>query len=222
MQNQCDENKPGCGNCRRLNRECPGYRPIFDAMHRNENSTQRKRSLAIAKTTALAAVQTTHPHYRSPPAQRRPRQNSCSDTQRLVEAIHNGTQSLCPPLTAALEERAICFFLSNYVLIPHGPIKCGFLWFLLPLMKLQPSAILSDSLSAVALATFGNQPNARMLKPKAEQAYSKALRQITNALGDPKQVAEDTTLAAVLLLGLFEVTIFPLFLTRWLLTLSRI
>ncbi|APA14373.1 hypothetical protein sscle_12g091430 [Sclerotinia sclerotiorum 1980 UF-70] len=201
---KCDENKPGCGNCRRLNRECPGYRPIFDVMHRNENSVQRKRSLAIAKTTALAAVQTTRFHYRSPPAQGRLRQNSYSDTQKLVEAIHNGTQSLCPPLTAALEERAICFFLANYVLVPHGPIKCGFLWFLLPLMKLQPSAILSDSLSAVALATFGNQPNARMLKPKAEQAYSKALRQITNAIGDPKQVAEDTTLAAVLLLGLFE------------------
>lgn len=191
-------------------------------MHRNENSVQRKRSLAITKTTALAAVQTTRFHYRSPPAQGRLRQNSYSDTQKLVEAIHNGTQSLCPPLTAALEERAICFFLANYVLVPHGPIKCGFLWFLLPLMKLQPSAILSDSLSAVALATFGNQPNARMLKPKAEQAYSKALRQITNAIGDPKQVAEDTTLAAVLLLGLFEVTIFPLFMTRRLLTLSRI
>ncbi|KAF7876364.1 hypothetical protein EAF04_001457 [Stromatinia cepivora] len=207
---KCDENKPGCGNCRRLNRECPGYRPIFDVMHRNENSKQLKRFLAIAKTTP-AAVQTTRPNHRSqsssgiiPPVQRRPRQNSRFDTQRLVEAIHNRTQSLYPPLTAALEERAICFFLSNYVLIPHGPIKCGFLWFLLPLMKLQPSAILSDSLSAVALATFGNQPNARMLKPKAEQAYSKALRQVTNAIGDPKQVAEDTTLAAVLLLGLFE------------------
>lgn len=146
----------------------------------------------------------------STPAQWRPRQNSCPDTQSLVEAIQNGTQSVYPPLSAALEERAICFFLSNYVLIPHGAIKCGFLGFLLPMMKAQPSAILSDSLSAVALATFGNQPNAKTLKPKAQQAYAKALRQLTNVVSDPKQAAQDTTLAAVLLLGLFEVRLLTL------------
>ncbi|TGO24684.1 hypothetical protein BPAE_0097g00300 [Botrytis paeoniae] len=215
---KCDEKKPGCGNCQRLKRDCPGYRPIFDVMHRNgSSSTQRKTSHAIATTTALATIQMARPHNRSksesnimPYARWRPRQNSCPEVQRLVEAIQNGTQLACPPLTAALEERAICFFLSNYVLIPHGAVRCGFLGFLLPLMKLQPSAVLSDSLSAVALATFGNQPNARMLKPKAEQAYLKALRQVTNAIGDPKQAAEDTTLAAVMLLALFETMAYSL------------
>ncbi|RAL64675.1 hypothetical protein DID88_001708 [Monilinia fructigena] len=165
----------------------------------------------IANTVALPENQMTRPHYWSLSGSEivshsrwKQRQNACPNTQRLVEAIHNGAHSVYPPLMAALEERAICFFLSNYVLIPHGAVKCGFLGFLLPLMKLQPSAILSDSLSAVALATFGNQPNARMLKPKAQRAYSKALRQVTSAISDPKQAAEDTTLAAVFLLGLFE------------------
>ncbi|TGO88055.1 hypothetical protein BPOR_0187g00160 [Botrytis porri] len=215
---KCDEKKPGCGNCQRLKRDCPGYRPVFDVMHRNgSSSTQRKTSHAIATTTALATIQMARSHNRSksessmtPYTRWRPRQNCSPEVQRLVEAIQNGTQLACPPLTAALEERAICFFLSNYVLIPHGTVRCGFLGFLLPLMKLQPSAVLSDSLSAVALATFGNQPNARMLKPKAEQAYLKALRQVTNAIGDPKQAAEDTTLAAVMLLALFETMAYSL------------
>ncbi|KAF7883011.1 hypothetical protein EAF00_011500 [Botryotinia globosa] len=215
---KCDEKKPGCGNCQRLKRDCPGYRPIFDVMHRNgSSSTQRRASHAIATTTALATIQMARTHNRSKSesnivsyTQWRPRQNSSPEIQRLVEAIQNGTQLACPPLTAALEERAICFFLSNYVLIPHGAVRCGFLGFLLPLMKLQPSAVLSDSLSAVALATFGNQPNARMLKPKAEQAYLKALRQVTNAIGDPKQASEDTTLAAVMLLALFETMAYSL------------
>ncbi|TEY84197.1 hypothetical protein BOTCAL_0019g00210 [Botryotinia calthae] len=215
---KCDEQRPGCGNCKRLKRDCPGYRPVFEVMHRNgTSSTQRKTSDAIATTTALAAIQMARPHYRSksesnimPCTRWKPRQNSLPEVQRLVEAIQNGTQPVCPPLTAALEERAICFFLSNYVLIPHGAVRCGFLGFLLPLMKLQPSAVLSDSLSAVALATFGNQPNARMLKPKAEQAYSKALRHVTNAISDPKQATEDTTLAAVMLLALFETMAYSL------------
>lgn len=187
-------------------------------MHHNTTSSAvRKTSLPVANTTEFenqTSTTLTYPHCRrrsesriAPPTRCRPRQNSCPLTQRLVEAIHDGTQSIYPPLTAALEERAICFFLSNYVLIPHGAVKCGFLGFLLPLMKLQPSAILSNALSAVALATFGNQPNAKMLKPKAEQAYSKVLRQVTNAIGDAKQAAEDTTLAAILLLSLFEVRI---------------
>ncbi|ESZ90347.1 hypothetical protein SBOR_9266 [Sclerotinia borealis F-4128] len=184
---KCDEKKPGCGNCQRMKRQCPGYRPFFDVMHHNEtNSTQHNTSPTITNTAALY------------------KQKSCPNTRDLVEAISNGTHSIHPPLTAALEERAICFFLANYVLIPHGPVKHGFLAFLLPLIKLQPSAMLSDSLSAISLATFGNQPNAKTLKPKAEQAYSKALRQVTNAISDPKQAAEDTTLAAVLLLCLFE------------------
>ncbi|TGO42135.1 hypothetical protein BHYA_0012g00510 [Botrytis hyacinthi] len=215
---KCDEKKPGCGNCERLKRDCPGYRPIFDVMHRNgSSSTQRRTSHAIATTTALATIQMARTHNRSksesniiPYGRWRPRQNSSPEVQRLVEAIQSGTQLACPPLTAALEERAICFFLSNYVLIPHGAVRCGFLGFLLPLMKLTPSAVLSDSLSAVALATFGNQPNARMLKPKAEQAYLKALRQVTNAIGDPKQASEDTTLAAVMLLALFETMAYSL------------
>ncbi|KAI9643635.1 hypothetical protein NHQ30_008257 [Ciborinia camelliae] len=213
---KCDEKKPGCGNCKKLKRACPGYRTLFDAMHRNEmNSTQPKASLTIMKTEVHPESQmtqrTTRSHHQSrsesviiPQEQWKLRQNSGPDTQILVEAIYNGTHSVYPPLTATLEERAICFFLANYVVTAHGVVKAGFLGFLLPLMKLQPSAILSDSLSAVALATFANQPNAKMLRPKAELAYSKALRQATNAIGDPQQAAEDTTLAAVLLLGFFE------------------
>ncbi|KAF7860565.1 uncharacterized protein EAF02_010799 [Botrytis sinoallii] len=161
---KCDEKKPGCGNCQRLKRDCPGYRPIFDVMHRNgSSSAQRKTSHAIATTAALATIQMARPHNRSksesnviPYTRWRPRQNSYPDVQRLIEAIQNGTQL------------------------------------------------------ALALATFGNQPNARMLKPKAEQAYLKALRHVTNAIGDPKQATQDTTLAAVMLLALFETMAYSL------------
>ncbi|QSZ31460.1 hypothetical protein DSL72_001025 [Monilinia vaccinii-corymbosi] len=215
---KCDEKKPGCGNCGRLKRECLGYRPVSDSLQRKVASTlRRKASPKSASTAVLPRNQMIDPHDRSRSehraithAQGKTRQDSGPSAQILVEAVHNATHSLYPLLTAALEERAICFFLSNYVLIPHGAVKRGFLGFLLPLMKLQPSALLSDSLSAVALATLGNQPHARMLKPRAEQAYSKALRQATNAISDSKKAIQDTTLAAVLLLGLFETVTYSL------------
>ncbi|KAM3070104.1 hypothetical protein ACMFMG_003862 [Clarireedia jacksonii] len=213
---KCDEKKPGCGNCQRLKRECPGYRPIFDVIHRNETKSAERRtgsmSVATFPTSRDRSLQRTAPGHlrsRSVPDIRqhyswKPRQNSWPAAQTLVEAIEDGRQSINPPPTAALEERAVCFFLANYVLIPHGPIRCGFLGFLLPMMRIAPSTILSDALTAVALATFGNQPNAKMVKPKAEQAYAKALRQTTTAIANSRQALEDSTLAAVLLLGLFE------------------
>ncbi|PQE13390.1 negative acting factor protein [Rutstroemia sp. NJR-2017a BVV2] len=213
---KCDEKKPGCGNCQRLKRECPGYRPIFDVMHRNETKSTEWRTASISVTTVSTSrdqlsqkTASGHLRTRSVPnvmyqQSWKPSQNSWPAAQTLVGAIEDGRQSIKPPLTASLEERAICFFLANYVLIPHGPIRCGFLGFLIPLMRIAPSKILSDALTAVALATFGNQPNAKMLKPKAEQAYAKALRQTTTAIANPKQALEDSTLAAVLLLGLFE------------------
>ncbi|PQE31760.1 negative acting factor protein [Rutstroemia sp. NJR-2017a WRK4] len=213
---KCDEKKPGCGNCQRLKRECPGYRPIFDVMHRNETKSTERRTASVSVTTITTSrdqlsqkTASGHLRTRSVPNVMyqqtwKPRQNSWTAAQTLVGAIEDGRQSITPPLTASLEERAICFFLANYVLIPHGPIRCGFLGFLIPMMRIAPSKILSDALTAVALATFGNQPNAKMLKPKAEQAYAKALRQTTTAIANPRQALEDSTLAAVLLLGLFE------------------
>ena len=111
-------------------------------------------------------------------------------------------------LSTPIDQQAACFFLSNFVLIPEEGTMRGYLDFLIPLLKKpkpDPSFILA--FTAVGFAALGGRPNSKSLLPKADFFYVKALKQINVALQNPKKSTDDATLAAVLLLSVFEVSI---------------
>ncbi|CZR56257.1 uncharacterized protein PAC_06145 [Phialocephala subalpina] len=64
---------------------------------------------------------------------------------------------------------------------------------------------LVTAVMAVGLALMGNRVNSRFLLPKAMKFYSRALKEINDALAVEDQAVEDDTLAAVIVLGLFEI-----------------
>lgn len=64
---------------------------------------------------------------------------------------------------------------------------------------------LGTAVMAAGLALMGNRPASRHLMPKAMKCYSRALKEINEALLVEKEAVEDDTLAAVIVLGLFEV-----------------
>ena len=68
----------------------------------------------------------------------------------------------------------------------------------------QSNKTLALAFSAASLAALANRPNAKSLLLKAEERYSRAIRYVNHALRDPVEQKTDETLAAVLLLGLFE------------------
>lgn len=68
----------------------------------------------------------------------------------------------------------------------------------------QSNKALNLAFSAASLAALANRPNAKSLLLRAEEQYSRAIRHVNTALRDPIQQKTDETLAAVLLLGLFE------------------
>jgi hypothetical protein len=113
-----------------------------------------------------------------------------------------------PMLTIPTEDQAACHFVSNFILVPRQDGTRGFMEFVLPLMKGEgPNGPLSHAFKACAYATLGNRPNA-VASGIAEQAigkYQDALRSIQSVLQDPEESKSDATLAAVLLLGLYEV-----------------
>lgn len=110
-------------------------------------------------------------------------------------------------LTVPIEQIATDFFFSNFVAVPHNGDSRGFLGYMIPLANADPSnKHLSLAFSAVKLAALGNKPNAKSLLWKAEEQYSRAIRHVNQALRDPVDQKTDQTLAAVLLLGLFEVS----------------
>lgn len=111
------------------------------------------------------------------------------------------------PLSTPVDQQAVCFFLANYVLVPGAETLTsrGHLDFLLPLLKSQPAASpLALTFTSVGLATMAVRPQYRALMPMASSSYIKALKRINFALKDPNTAMDDTTLAAILLLAVFE------------------
>lgn len=82
--------------------------------------------------------------------------------------------------------------------------------FVVPVMEqekqgLSKQSILGASVKAVSLALLGNRPNSRSIRPRAAKQYSNALKEVNHALKSQDLVLEDQTLAAVIILGIFEV-----------------
>ncbi|PQE14258.1 negative acting factor protein [Rutstroemia sp. NJR-2017a BVV2] len=104
-----------------------------------------------------------------------------------------------------IDQRAMCFFLSNFVLLPNSKVAKGHLGFLVPLVQEScKNSTLILTLKAVALAALANQPNSRSLQPAADSHYVSALNQINKDLQDAKKAQQDSTLASVFLLSIYE------------------
>jgi hypothetical protein len=128
-----------------------------------------------------------------------------------IEALENAIkspleQALIPALAVPLETRADCHFVANFVLIPRQGSTRGFLDFLLPMLKSESSnSHLQRAFNACSLALLNNCSGARnQYADKALNEYTEAIKGTNTALRDPETQKADTTLAAVLMLGLFE------------------
>lgn len=114
--------------------------------------------------------------------------------------------SVVSTLNMPLEEQASCHFVSNWVLIPRQGSTRGFMEYLLPLLKSEKqSEHFKSAFDACAFASLGNRVGPGSdFENIALAKYTKALACTSKALRDPEMSKQDTTLAAILLLGLFE------------------
>ncbi|RDW67958.1 hypothetical protein BP6252_09354 [Coleophoma cylindrospora] len=224
---KCDERKPGCMNCEKLKKECPGYRSPIDTILRNETKATERKARArkprkTSKTlpefdwTSVSSDGSQGGHSRSSSISSN--SSICSDavswsaespedsSNWLVRSSpQSRPSSMYQQLSVPIEQQATNYFFSNFVLLPKGNNNFGYMTYLLPLMKMHdPGSTFALSLNAVALASFGNRSFSKAVLPRASQEYAKALRQVNAALRDPELVKLDHTLASVLLLGLFE------------------
>jgi hypothetical protein len=109
------------------------------------------------------------------------------------------------PLNIPVEQLATHHFFANFVAVPHSTNSRGFLDYVIPLVNLErQESHLKMAFSAASMAALANRPNSKSLLVQAEELYAKAIRLVNEALRDPAAQKTDQTLAAVLLLGLFE------------------
>ena len=112
-----------------------------------------------------------------------------------------------PVINVSLDEQATCHFVANFVLISQTQGCSGFLDFVPWLLQQDlPSRPLHHAFQACALGALSNRvnPGNTNLSFKVMSAYTKALKAVHQALQDPAESRSDATLAAILLLGLFE------------------
>ena len=197
---QCDETKPTCNQCAKSRRTCPGYKDEFDLVFRNETKATERRA---RKANRKALEKLGHD----------PNSPSGLDTI-FSPPLTDGSGSLSPVelvipgLSVSIEQQASCHFVSNFVLLPQQGTTRGFMEFLIPLLKAdRGNEHLHHAFNACAMASLGNRANVRGgdMASKALGEYTQALSSTHKALQNPELAKADSTLASILMLGLFEV-----------------
>ncbi|KLU84583.1 hypothetical protein MAPG_03623 [Magnaporthiopsis poae ATCC 64411] len=199
---KCDETKPTCNQCAKSRRQCPGYKDEFDLVFRNETKATERRAQK-ANRKALAQKQGLRPDADPAPAD----SQGSQALDRARDPFNNRVSVVVPSLAVSPEQHATCHFFANFVLVPHQDGSRGFMDYLVPMMKDEPSdSHLTHAFNACALASLGNKVTANGINfgERALGEYTKALAKTHVSLRDPEASKTDSVLAAVLLLGLFE------------------
>ena len=113
------------------------------------------------------------------------------------------------PVQPSMEDRATCFFFRQYVsddkARSSAPLR-GVLEFVLPLYRQSStSGALPAVAAAIGLAGLSNQGMSTNSRAVAASLHTKAIRQLAAAVADPIENKTDQTLAAIMLMCVYEV-----------------
>lgn len=196
-QQQCDETKPTCNQCAKSRRQCPGYKDEFDLVFRNETQATERRARRASKKALTQKTTTEKSDSSSPELEVSP--TFSDDIKSPLE------QAVVSSLNVPVEHQATCHFIANFILLPSEGDR-GFMDFIIPLLKQDSSGHLQHAFNACSIAYLNNRGGmGGRFSDKALHEYTKALNGTNAALRSTDSQLSDSTLAAVLLLGLFEV-----------------
>lgn len=111
-------------------------------------------------------------------------------------------------LASDVEAQAQGFFLSNYAAEQTPGPQTQFEWLPQLLSQSNVDETLNSSVQAVSLACMGYAVKSSMVMRKARIAYIAALERINRALQSTDTATKDSTLVSVILLGMYESTVY--------------
>jgi hypothetical protein len=160
---------------------CPGYKSKAQLIFRDQTDAVIRKELQPSRVTASCGRRPEGPSQ-SLPAETRVREVSLSTV-----------------------DRATSFFIHQYVFKGQASLR-GNHEYLPALLQEDGGGTLGTIIAAAGLAGLANAGNATTWRSEAYSLYGRAIRQLKIALDDPVQVKADQTLAAIMLMGTFEVT----------------
>ncbi|KAK4180709.1 putative transcriptional regulatory protein [Triangularia setosa] len=195
---KCDEGKPTCKRCEKSRRECGGYRPEFEIVHRD----QTKSTVHRLRSSQTASA---------PPPLASDGESSSRALVFVQEEPQSWDRDSSSPslvLTIPLAQRASCYFASNFILVPLTErTPHGFMEYLIPLIESEPaesSLRYAFNACAFALLNHRNRSDSVDLTELSLKEHTLALGETYKALGHPTKATAHATLATVLLLSLYE------------------
>jgi hypothetical protein len=118
--------------------------------------------------------------------------------------IESMVREIVPPI----EDLAIGFFISNHVSQPTIVPRGQFEWITELLSQSDTHKVLLNSVNAVSLAGLAVSTKNQALMMKAYAAYGSALNMVNDALQVRDVAIKDSTLVAVIMLGMYEAFVF--------------
>ncbi|RAK96585.1 Zn(II)2Cys6 transcription factor, partial [Aspergillus ibericus CBS 121593] len=190
----CDQVKPSCSQCIRAKVECPGYRSALEYNFRDQSQDVIRKAQRQAQKESEAIIH------------KRP-----TNGTRFLDA---DSRALSSTLSHPMEELARGYIFTNY--ISRGN-RGAYMPYLSTLIKHLENLAVNDALSAAGMAALSNIYMSPQLMSTARKYYMSALSQTGRTLRTATLCKKDGTLAAVVLLGMFELMTCSdeLFLTRW-------
>ncbi|KAK0732430.1 hypothetical protein B0T21DRAFT_384718 [Apiosordaria backusii] len=185
---KCDQRKPGCTRCHKSGLPCPGYRDLNEVIFRDESSRIIRISHKQGKKQTVSVLPGGNP----------PLAPSLSPS---------ATNSLPASLSSPAGEVGANFFFAKYV-FHQDPfsMSSGYEDWLATAYRHNDRrcAPLRAAIEAAGLAGLSNINPSPQLSIQSKQQYRDALTAVKEALSNPSQAADDATLMAVILLGLYE------------------
>ncbi|KAF2656273.1 hypothetical protein K491DRAFT_392766 [Lophiostoma macrostomum CBS 122681] len=185
---KCDQKKPACEKCTRLNLECPGYRDLQQVMFRDQSASvverAQKRQLS---EQVMQKEEFTKPNL----------------STNLVECSSSHQLPISP--CHAIEASGAAFFFAQYTIFNEPPFTGTFHnWVYESYCTSDSKSFLRLAIEAVGTAGLSNGFFAPHVAKKSREKYGKALSAVNKALDDTAQVYDDSTLLTIILLGIYE------------------
>ncbi|KAL4779775.1 hypothetical protein BJX76DRAFT_351539 [Aspergillus varians] len=186
---KCDQSSPSCSQCRKAGWVCPQYGDSVGRMfqyHDPSRFSTDQRGLSQDIDHAATSLQRMNGH----------------------STPHNADHYSIPGYTVpneikqSLNDRAINYFLITNAFRDDAGLR-GFYEYL-PTYNMRTDKEVLTSLTAAALAAYGNRLRDRDLLKRARVYYGRSLRLVNRALESPMNAVRNSTMVSILLLNTFE------------------
>ncbi|KAM3546144.1 hypothetical protein ARSEF1564_001043 [Beauveria bassiana] len=212
LSGQCDRAPDGCSQCRRKGHACPGYPDPTALRMRNETTNVTKKQSSKSKTHAARQQSPpTQDGASSSPSSSLQQADLSSSRQSLASCDSSASSSsssasspISPALLLSTNQQALAFLFHTF--IAATPFEGYLSSFYLPYSPDSDACALA--IDATALAAYARHARQHRHPDAARANYARALSRVNKALADPRTAVQDQTLVAVLVLALFEATVF--------------